>query len=128
MKTYGVIRGILPLNLNLALDGGQRLTSRRDRFTSRKEPRNPLNRRLYGPENRSGRFWRREKSLVPTGIRTPDCLARSLVAALPQLPVGVWVLLSEIVCTIKMNIFVLPRYLLSKPAFNPLRQSADCFV
>jgi hypothetical protein len=25
-------------------------------------------------------FWRKEKSLAPTGIPTPDCQARSLVA------------------------------------------------
>jgi len=26
-------------------------------------------------------FWKTEKSLAPTGFRTPDCLARSLAAS-----------------------------------------------
>jgi hypothetical protein len=31
-----------------------------------------LHRRLRGPCSWSGRFWRRQKPLVRTGIRTPD--------------------------------------------------------
>jgi hypothetical protein len=35
-------------------------------------------------------FWRREISLVPTGIRTPDCSAYSLVSISIALP---WLLI-----------------------------------
>ena len=49
------------------------------------EPRYPLNRRLGGPQSRSWKFWRTEKSLVTMGIRTPDHPARSLVTKLNAL-------------------------------------------
>ena len=43
--------------------------------------RYPLSRRLGGPQSRSVRFvWRRESSLPPTGIRSPNRPARSVVA------------------------------------------------
>jgi len=42
--------------LNSALDGDEWLTSRSGRFTLSKEPKNPLNRKLGGPQSRSGRF------------------------------------------------------------------------
>ena len=35
---------------------------------------------MGGPQSRSGRFWKREKSFIPTGIRVPDRPAGSLVA------------------------------------------------
>jgi len=42
--------------LALAVDGGKLLTLLSDRFTSGKEPRYPLHKRLFGPQNRSGHF------------------------------------------------------------------------
>jgi hypothetical protein len=39
-------------------------------YCRRKSPRHPLDRRLGGPQSRSGRFWE-EKILYPTGTRTP---------------------------------------------------------
>jgi len=45
------------------------LTSLPDRFTPGKEPWYPLNRRLGGPQRRSGRVWRWENILRPPGIK-----------------------------------------------------------
>jgi hypothetical protein len=41
--------------LTSALDGSERLASREDRFMRGEGPRYPLDRRLYGPQRRSGR-------------------------------------------------------------------------
>jgi hypothetical protein len=46
-----------------ALDGGEWLVSHSGRFTSDKEPRYPLNRRLSGPQNWSG-YSGKEKNLL----------------------------------------------------------------
>jgi len=43
--------------LNSALDGDEWLPSSFGRFTFSKEPKNPLNRKLGGPQSRSGRFF-----------------------------------------------------------------------
>lgn len=53
-----------------APDGGERLTSHPGHFTTGKNPGTPLNRRLVGPESRSGHFGYGKKSLVLTGIQT----------------------------------------------------------
>jgi len=66
--------------LNTTPDGGEWLASRPGRFTPDKERRYPLNRRLGGPQSRFRGFVKRYKFLVPTGIRTPNRPARSLVA------------------------------------------------
>ena len=47
-------------------------------------PHYASNRRLGGPQSRSGRYGGASLSL--TGIRTPDCAARSLVTILTELP------------------------------------------
>jgi hypothetical protein len=54
MKAYGGRRGIAPLILNLSVDGGEWLSSHLGQFTTRKELRYPLNRRLGGPWSQSG--------------------------------------------------------------------------
>jgi hypothetical protein len=56
--------------LPLSLDGGERSTPRPGHFKPRKEPLYLLNRRLGGPE--PDWTFRRKRSLVPAGIRTPD--------------------------------------------------------
>jgi hypothetical protein len=68
MKAYG--SGCIdPLFLTSALVGGEWSTSRPGRFTPRgKSPRYPLDRRLGGPQSRSGRSGE-EKILSPTGTR-----------------------------------------------------------
>jgi hypothetical protein len=60
---------------------GDEWLSRLGRFTRGKEPRNPPNGRLYGPQSHSGRFGEK-KNLAYNGIWTSDFPARSL-AALP---------------------------------------------
>jgi hypothetical protein len=56
MKTYGGVEIYVdPLLLTPALDGGEWLASRFCRFTPGKELRYPLDRRLAGPQSRSGR-------------------------------------------------------------------------
>jgi hypothetical protein len=56
------------LSLTTALDGGGWSTPRPGRFTSGKETRYPLHRRLGGPQDRSGRVLESHA----TGIRSPD--------------------------------------------------------
>jgi hypothetical protein len=76
MKAYRRNRGIEPLILTLALDGGMWLTSlaldggtgmwlnsRHGCFTPGKEPHCPLNRGRGGSQSRSGRFGG-EKNIV----------------------------------------------------------------
>jgi len=62
------------LSLTSALNGGGWSTTRPGRFTSGKETRYPLYRRLDGPQGRSGRT---RKISPPIGIRSPDRPARS---------------------------------------------------
>jgi hypothetical protein len=49
--------------LTSALVGSQWSASIPGRFTSSKEPRNPLDRRLHGPQNKSGRCGEEQKIL-----------------------------------------------------------------
>jgi hypothetical protein len=58
-----------------ALDGSEWSTSRPGRFTLGKELRYPFNRRLMGPVAGLDSL-RKEKYLVPVGIRTPGRPAR----------------------------------------------------
>jgi hypothetical protein len=80
MKAYRGSRGIAPLILNPA---GEWSISRPGRFTPGKEPLYPFNRRLRGPQSRSGSFWKR--FLAPVGIRAPDRPAHGLVTILTEL-------------------------------------------
>jgi hypothetical protein len=57
------------------LVGGEWSASRPGRFT----PRYPLDRRLGGPHNLSGRHGK-EKILDPTGTRTPTSVVQPLVS------------------------------------------------
>jgi hypothetical protein len=66
------------LTLVLGTTGGAWLTSRPGHFTPRYVPWYPSSRWLGGPERWFGCLG--EKNPVPTGIRTPDHLAHSLVA------------------------------------------------
>jgi hypothetical protein len=54
MKAYGGVEVQLHAFLTLALDGGERLASRPDRFNSRARAPVPLDRRLGGPQSQSG--------------------------------------------------------------------------
>jgi hypothetical protein len=56
--------------LTLALYKDEWLTSRPDPFTTRKERRQNLNRRLCGPLGRYGCFGKEKNSLTLSGIRT----------------------------------------------------------
>jgi hypothetical protein len=70
MKTYTDSVGVkvyLHTLLTLALDGGEQSTSCPSHFTSRKEPRYLLNRRLSGPEAVC-MVLEKTKSLAPTMI------------------------------------------------------------
>ena len=59
-------------------------TSRPGHFIAGKEPRYSLNRRLSGPQSRSGRFEKQKSFFALAGIWIPDRQARHLVAiALP---------------------------------------------
>jgi hypothetical protein len=55
--TAGVEVSLYPF-LTSALDGGEWSTSRTVRVTPGKEPGYPLNSKVAGPQNGSGRFWR----------------------------------------------------------------------
>jgi hypothetical protein len=68
------------LFLTSALDGGAWLTPRPGRFTQETETRQPLSRRLEGPQGRSHGF-----GISPlTGIRSSERLARYRVAKLSR--------------------------------------------
>jgi hypothetical protein len=70
MKAYTRMgcTAIAPVIRTTALDGRQWLTLRIGSFPTGKEPWYRLNRKLGGPENRSGRTEKR-KVFDPTGIR-----------------------------------------------------------
>jgi hypothetical protein len=71
MKACGGVDVQIHIFLNSALAGGELSASRPGRFTpGGKSPRYPLDRKLDGPQSRSGRR-REEKILDPTGTRTP---------------------------------------------------------
>jgi hypothetical protein len=59
--------------LTSALVEGEWSTSHPGRFTPRKEPSYPLNRRLNGPQRRSGWFWTTENLLSVPGF-TPQTI------------------------------------------------------
>jgi hypothetical protein len=70
MTAYGGLEGVATPYLTSALDGGEWLASRLGRFTPRNSLWYPLNRRLGGPQNRSGRYGL-EKNLMPARSRIP---------------------------------------------------------
>jgi hypothetical protein len=71
MKAYGGVDAYIHIFLTSALVGGEWSASRPGRFTPRgKSPRYPLDRKLDGPQSRSGRHGE-VKILDPTGTRTP---------------------------------------------------------
>jgi len=47
-----------------------------------KEPLDPLNRMLVGPQSHCGHYGEEKKCLFPTGSRTQDCSVHSLVTVL----------------------------------------------
>jgi hypothetical protein len=63
MKGVGGVEVQLHSFLTSALDGGEWSASRPYRFTPEKEYRYPLNRRLGGPQSRSGRFGEEKKTI-----------------------------------------------------------------
>jgi len=62
--------------MTAALEGGEWSAAGPGRNLPPGKNRYPLYRRLGGPQGRSGR----EENLVPTGFRSPNPLARTLVA------------------------------------------------
>jgi hypothetical protein len=74
MKTYGGVDVYIHVFLTLELVGGVVCFTPRPLY-----PWNPLDRRLDGPQNRSGR--RGDKNLTPTGTQTPDPSAVQPVAS-----------------------------------------------
>jgi hypothetical protein len=82
MDAYGRSRGIALLILNLGtrwvLSG---LTPRTGRFNAEeKDPHlpKPTEQGVGGSQSRSGRFWRREKPVVPGRNRTPKRPVRNI--------------------------------------------------
>jgi hypothetical protein len=71
MKAYRGVDVYIYIFLTSELAGGQWSASRPGRFTrGGKRPRYPLDRRLGGPQSRSGRFG--EENILDTiGTRTP---------------------------------------------------------
>ena len=79
IKAYGGVR-LQPLSFLIsALDGGECSVSCPDCFIPRdRTPQHLLNRRLSGHQSQYGYFYRREKSLAPSGIQNPDCQTHNL--------------------------------------------------
>ena len=75
MKAYKGSRGTAPLILNLST-GRRRVVN----FTTRRKTLMPIEQEAGLAKGPVSTFWKREKSLAPTGIQTPDCPACSLVA------------------------------------------------
>ena len=71
----------LHLFLTSTPDASEYFTSRPGHCAPGEEPQHPLNRRLGGPQNQSGRFGE-VNIFFPTVIRTPDRPAPSLVTVL----------------------------------------------
>jgi hypothetical protein len=65
MKIYEGVEVQLHSFLNSALDGGNWSASRPGRYTLWKEPQCPLERRLGGPQSRSGYGNMKEKNPSP---------------------------------------------------------------
>jgi hypothetical protein len=77
MEAYGGVHVVIHIFLTSALDGGEWSASLPGRFTPGKEPRYPLDRRLGGPQSRSGR--RGEETIFHLiGTRTPTSWSSSL--------------------------------------------------
>jgi hypothetical protein len=77
MKTYGGVDVYIHVFLTSALLGGERSVSRPGRFIPTEiDPRYALDRKLGGPQSRSGRH-EEEKILDPTGTRTPTSQSSS---------------------------------------------------
>jgi hypothetical protein len=71
MKGTGEWRYNSTHSLTSVLDGGEWSASRPGRFTPRgKSPWYPLDRRLGGPQTRSGRSGEEKNSQTPPGIET----------------------------------------------------------
>jgi hypothetical protein len=70
MKAYGGVDAYIQVFLSLARVGGERSDSCPSRFTPEKEPRYPSDRRLGGPQSRSGRLGK-EKILAFSETQTP---------------------------------------------------------
>ena len=85
MKALGTAEVQLHSFLSSALDKSQCSTSRSGRFTPEKGQRYTMNSRLEGTRNWSERPGEEKKTLDPTGIRTPDRPARSVVTILTEL-------------------------------------------
>jgi hypothetical protein len=80
MKSYWGSGGIAPRILTAALAGNELSASRPGCFASSpgKSPWYPLDRRLGGPQSRSGRGGEEKNSQPLPGIEPPDHAARSL--------------------------------------------------
>jgi hypothetical protein len=70
MKAYGGVDIEIKIFLTPALAEGEWSASRPGRFIPGEESQYPLDRRLVGPQSRSGRRGE-EEILDPTGTRTP---------------------------------------------------------
>jgi hypothetical protein len=72
MKAYWGSEGITPRIIDLGIDGGEWSASRIGRFTTPgKEPLVPLDRRLSGPQSRSGRGGEEKNSQPLLGLEPP---------------------------------------------------------
>jgi hypothetical protein len=77
MKVYGGVDVQKDVFLTLALVGGEWLASRPGRFTPGKDPRYPLDRKLGGPQSRTGRHGE-VKILATTGTLGRPARSQSL--------------------------------------------------
>jgi hypothetical protein len=71
MKAYWGVEVYLNEFLTSALDGGEWTASRPDHFTSMERTRYPLDRRLGGRQNRSGRGGEEKNSQPLPGLKPP---------------------------------------------------------
>ena len=74
LMTFGTPLVYLYSFLSMSLNEGELLASCPGRFTLPKNPQYLLNRRLDGPQGRSGRFAKESNSLAYVRIRTPNVL------------------------------------------------------
>jgi hypothetical protein len=98
MKAYGGVDVLIHVFLISALVGSQEVSyTPRTLYPRGKSPRYPLDRRLGGPQNRSGRRGE-EENLAATGTRTPTSQPSS------PLPVAIPTMLSRLLYRMKMDI------------------------